>query len=57
MDTPKAKAEMQKYLSTHKTDTYLSAYGARLRNNHFVLIEVAEELKKHGFDCYCTQDR
>ena len=55
--TPKAQAEMEEYLKTHKIDDYFPAYGARLHNNHFVLMEVAEEVKKQGFTCYCAKDR
>lgn len=55
--TPKAQAEMEEYLKTHKLDNYFPAYSARLHNNHFVLMEVAEEVKKRGFDCYCVKDR
>jgi len=56
METPRAKAEMQEYLKTHKINDYFPAYGARRRNNHLVLMEVAEEVKKHGFRCYCAED-
>lgn len=55
--TPKAQAEMEEYLKTHKVDAYFSAYAARLHNNHFVLMEVTEEVKKRGFTCYCAKDR
>lgn len=56
MDTPKAKAEMQEYLKTHKVDAYFPAYAARRHNNHYVLMEVVEEMKKQGFTCYCSKD-
>lgn len=55
--TPKAQEEMREYLKAHKVDAYFPAYAARLHNNHFVLMEVAEEVKKQGFDCYCAKDR
>lgn len=55
--TPKAQAEMEEYLKTHNINDYFPAYGARLHNNHFVLMEVAEEVKKQGFTCYCAKDR
>ena len=56
METPKAKAVMQEYLKTHKIDGYFDAYRARLTNNHHVLLEVAEEMKKLGFVCYAASD-
>ena len=56
METPKARAIMQEYLRTHKTDSYFPAYIARRHNNHHVLMEVAEEVKKQGYGCYCSKD-
>jgi hypothetical protein len=52
METPKAQRIMQEYLAGKKLDSYLPAYCARRKNNHHVLLEVCEELKKHGVDCY-----
>lgn len=31
---------------------YMESYHARRVNNHHVFVEVAEELAKHGYECY-----
>lgn len=55
METPNAQRIMQEYLAGKKLDSHLPAYYARRKNNHHVLIEVCDELKKHGVDCYTNR--
>lgn len=57
METPKTRAFMQEYMKKAHKETpvdfgYWEAYRARRVNNHHVLVEVAEELAKHGYECY-----
>ena len=55
METPKTQKIMQEYLAGRKLDSFLPAYCARRKNNHHVLLEVCEELKKHGVSCYTNR--
>ena len=58
METPKTRAFMEEYIKNAKIGInrvmwgYWEAYRARRVNNHHVLVEVAEELAKHGYECY-----
>lgn len=57
MKTPKARAFMNEYLSKKgKFQNYFDARWARQKNNHHVILEVCEELKKRGCECYVSKD-
>lgn len=49
---------MKEYLAKARDlNSYMGSYTARRKNNHHVLLEVAEELKKLGCTCYtCKED-
>jgi len=57
METPKAKEIMKRYLedNSRHLKTFLDWYFARRKNNHHVLIEVCEELKKLDCECYVSK--
>lgn len=55
MKTPKTKAIMAEREKKFNR-AFDNPYYLRITNNHFVLLEVSEALKKHGFECFTAKD-
>lgn len=47
--------EQYKKENPRYNDNYFDAYAARVRNNHYSIIELAEELTKRGYECYVNK--
>lgn len=57
METPKTKALMEERLRKASwLEIHSNSYFFRIENNHFVLLEVCEALKKRGVTCFVTRD-
>lgn len=55
METPKTKAIMAERIKKFRA-AFDNPYYLRVANNHFVLLEVCEELTKQGFECFTAKD-
>ena len=47
--------EQYKKENPRYNDGYFDAFAARSINNHYTLIEVAEELTKRGYECFVNE--
>ena len=55
MEKPKTKAIMAERIKKFSA-AFDNPYYLRIANNHFVLLEVCEELTKQGFECFTAKD-